>query len=88
MGKNVEQVEQKLLKVVSAEFKVDVHHWLILHGRYACIARKPAVEVVSLNTFANFEIRLNSQVSIVTGLQIYLTVCITTIAVICPSNLY
>ena len=40
-GKNVEQVEEKLLKVVPAEFKVDCHHWLILHGRYTCIARKP-----------------------------------------------
>jgi endonuclease-3 len=34
-------VEQKLLKVVPAEFKLDVHHWLILHGRYTCVARKP-----------------------------------------------
>jgi endonuclease-3 len=41
MGKNVDLVEQKLLKVVPAEFKVDVHHWLILHGRYTCIARTP-----------------------------------------------
>ncbi|MBY5920080.1 endonuclease III [Ferrimonas balearica] len=41
MGKNVDEVEQKLLKVVPAEFKVDVHHWLILHGRYTCLARKP-----------------------------------------------
>ena len=41
MGKNVDQVEDKLLKVVPAEFKVDVHHWLILHGRYTCVARKP-----------------------------------------------
>lgn len=40
-GKNVDQVEAKLLKVVPAEFKVDCHHWLILHGRYTCIARKP-----------------------------------------------
>ncbi len=40
-GKNVDLVEQKLLKVVPAEFKVDCHHWLILHGRYTCIARKP-----------------------------------------------
>ncbi|WP_412485990.1 endonuclease III [Shewanella chilikensis] len=40
-GKNVQEVEDKLLKVVPAEFKVDVHHWLILHGRYICIARKP-----------------------------------------------
>jgi len=41
MGKTVDDVEQKLLKVVPAEFKVDVHHWLILHGRYTCVARKP-----------------------------------------------
>ncbi|CAH0533062.1 Endonuclease III [Vibrio stylophorae] len=41
VGKNVDEVEQKLLKVVPKEFKVDVHHWLILHGRYTCIARKP-----------------------------------------------
>jgi len=41
MGKNVDLVEQKLIKVVPAEFKVDVHHWLILHGRYTCIARTP-----------------------------------------------
>ncbi len=40
-GKNVDEVEQKLLKVVPAEFKIDVHHWLILHGRYTCVARKP-----------------------------------------------
>ncbi|MGJ8682317.1 endonuclease III [Paraglaciecola sp.] len=41
MGKTVEKVEEKLLKVIPAEFKVDVHHWLILHGRYTCVARKP-----------------------------------------------
>lgn len=40
-GKNVEQVEEKLLKVVPKEFKVDCHHWFILHGRYTCVARKP-----------------------------------------------
>ncbi|MUJ28491.1 endonuclease III [Aliivibrio fischeri] len=41
MGKTVNDVEKKLLKVVPKEFKLDVHHWLILHGRYTCIARKP-----------------------------------------------
>jgi len=40
-GKNVDQVEQKLLKVVPKEYLQDAHHWLILHGRYTCIARKP-----------------------------------------------
>ncbi len=41
MGKNVVDVEDKMLKVVPSEFMVDVHHWFILHGRYTCIARKP-----------------------------------------------
>ena len=40
-GKNVEEVEDRLLRVVPKEFKVDCHHWLILHGRYTCVARKP-----------------------------------------------
>lgn len=40
-GKNVDQVEQKLLRHVPREFKQDIHHWLILHGRYTCLARKP-----------------------------------------------
>ena len=40
-GKNVRQVEEKLLKFVPDEFKLDAHHWLILHGRYVCLARKP-----------------------------------------------
>jgi len=40
-GKNVLEVEQKLLRLVPKEFLMDAHHWLILHGRYTCIARKP-----------------------------------------------
>lgn len=40
-GKTVREVEDKLLKVVPAEYRHDAHHWLILHGRYTCIARKP-----------------------------------------------
>ncbi|SFN61321.1 DNA-(apurinic or apyrimidinic site) lyase /endonuclease III [Formivibrio citricus] len=40
-GKDVEAVEQKLLKVVPAEFRQHAHHWLILHGRYVCKARRP-----------------------------------------------
>ena len=40
-GKNVDIVEQKLMKFVPKEFQQDAHHWLILHGRYTCIARKP-----------------------------------------------
>ncbi|MGN6738586.1 endonuclease III [Dyella sp.] len=40
-GKDVRAVEAKLEKVVPPEFKLDAHHWLILHGRYVCKARKP-----------------------------------------------
>ncbi|MES2128878.1 MAG: endonuclease III [Pseudomonadota bacterium] len=41
-GKNVDIVEQRLLKFVPKAFLHDAHHWLILHGRYTCMARKPA----------------------------------------------
>ncbi|EIL95776.1 endonuclease III [Rhodanobacter sp. 115] len=40
-GKDVRVVEDKLVKVIPAEFRQDAHHWLILHGRYVCKARKP-----------------------------------------------
>lgn len=40
-GKNVDQVEQKLLKVVPKDYLLNAHHWLILHGRYICKARTP-----------------------------------------------
>jgi len=40
-GKTVLAVEKALLKFIPVEFLVDAHHWLILHGRYTCIARKP-----------------------------------------------
>jgi endonuclease III len=40
-GKNVQEVEATLERVVPAEFKKDAHHWLILHGRYVCKARRP-----------------------------------------------
>ncbi len=40
-GKNVLEVEKHLLKVIPEEFLMDAHHWLILHGRYTCVARKP-----------------------------------------------
>ena len=40
-GKNVRQVEDRLERVVPEDYKRDAHHWLILHGRYVCVARKP-----------------------------------------------
>ncbi|MBZ4195101.1 MAG: endonuclease III [Candidatus Contendobacter sp.] len=40
-GANVREVEDGLLAVIPEEFKLDAHHWLVLHGRYVCTARKP-----------------------------------------------
>ena len=40
-GKTVREVEEKLLKFVPPEYRLDAHHWLILHGRYVCKARRP-----------------------------------------------
>jgi len=40
-GDNVDEVERRLLKFVPDEFRQDAHHWLILHGRYVCVARSP-----------------------------------------------
>ena len=44
-GKTVREVEEKLMKFVPPEFRLDAHHWLILHGRYVCKARRPACPV-------------------------------------------
>ena len=44
-GKTVREVEGKLMKFVPPEFRRDAHHWLILHGRYTCKARRPACPV-------------------------------------------
>jgi endonuclease-3 len=44
-GQNPLEVEQKLEQVVPAQYKRHAHHWLILHGRYTCLARKPRCEV-------------------------------------------
>lgn len=53
-GKDVDAVEQKLLKVVPAEFRLHAHHWLILHGRYTCIARKPACDRCIITDLCEF----------------------------------
>ncbi|SLM63120.1 endonuclease III [Dickeya aquatica] len=54
-GKTVEQVEEKLLKSVPAEFKIDCHHWLILHGRYTCVARKPRCGACLIEDLCEFK---------------------------------
>lgn len=60
-GKNVNEVEQKLLKVVPAEFKVDCHHWLILHGRYTCIARKPRCGSCIIEDLCEFKEKIDPE---------------------------
>jgi endonuclease-3 len=54
-GKTVEEVEKKLLKVVPDEFKLDAHHWLILHGRYVCQARKPQCSECIIRDLCEFK---------------------------------
>lgn len=54
-GKNVLEVEKKLLKHVPAEFLQDAHHWLILHGRYVCVARKPKCGSCAIEDLCEFK---------------------------------
>jgi endonuclease III len=54
-GKNVLEVEKKLLRFVPDEFKHDAHHWLILHGRYVCQARKPKCGQCIIESLCEFK---------------------------------
>ena len=53
-GRNPLQVEAKLLKRVPAAYAVDSHHWLILHGRYVCMARKPRCSACAVRQWCDF----------------------------------
>ena len=53
-GKDVVEVESKLMKFVPGEFRKNAHHWLILHGRYVCTARKPACPTCLLCDLCEF----------------------------------
>jgi len=54
-GKNVLEVEMKLLKFVPKEFLLDAHHWMILHGRYICVARKPKCDACIIEDLCEFK---------------------------------
>ncbi|MGV0961402.1 MAG: endonuclease III [Limnohabitans sp.] len=54
-GKTPLEVEQKLLKRIPAKYMVDAHHWLILHGRYVCQARKPLCPQCAVSAYCDFE---------------------------------
>ncbi len=53
-GKNVLEVEKRLLRLVPEEFKRDAHHWLILHGRYTCLARNPKCTNCTIHDLCEF----------------------------------
>jgi endonuclease-3 len=54
-GKNVVEVEKKLEKVIPKPFLLDAHHWLILHGRYICVARKPKCPQCGISDLCDFK---------------------------------
>ncbi|WP_312995429.1 endonuclease III [Achromobacter animicus] len=54
-GKNVLEVELKLMKFVPQEYLLDAHHWLILHGRYVCVARKPKCPQCGISDLCEFK---------------------------------
>jgi len=54
-GKNVLEVEQKLMRFVPKEFLLDAHHWMILHGRYICTARKPRCGACIIEDLCEFK---------------------------------
>ncbi|MED5412751.1 MAG: endonuclease III [Pseudomonadota bacterium] len=54
-GKNVNEVEKRLLLSVPEEFLLDAHHWLILHGRYTCLARKPRCGSCTIEDLCEFK---------------------------------
>jgi endonuclease-3 len=54
-GRNVREVEENLLAAVPDEYKHDAHHWLILHGRYTCVARTPKCPTCVIRDLCEFE---------------------------------
>jgi len=59
-GKTVLEVEKKLLKFIPKEFLQDAHHWLILHGRYICVARKPKCEACIIEDLCEYKHKVYS----------------------------
>ncbi|MCU0815368.1 MAG: endonuclease III [Cypionkella sp.] len=54
-GRDVDQVERAIEDHVPAEFQIHAHHWLILHGRYICVARKPKCAICPISEWCQFE---------------------------------
>jgi endonuclease-3 len=60
-GKNVLEVERRLIKLVPKEFLLDAHHWLILHGRYVCLARKPRCGACVIEDLCEFRKKIYAE---------------------------
>jgi len=60
-GKNPDEVEAGLEKIVPKEFKLGAHHWLILHGRYTCIARKPKCNLCPIVHLCQFDEKIGGE---------------------------
>ena len=61
-GKNVVEVERKLMKFVPEAFRQDAHHWLILHGRYVCKARKPDCPACAIRDLCEYRHKTRADV--------------------------
>ena len=60
-GKNPDEVEAGLEKIVPKEFKLGAHHWLILHGRYICVARKPKCNMCPIVHLCQFDEKIGGE---------------------------
>lgn len=60
-GKTVLEVEKRLMRVVPEEFLKDAHHWLILHGRYTCVARRPRCGSCIIEDLCEYPVRLRPE---------------------------
>ncbi len=60
-GKNPDEVEAGLEKIVPKEFKLGAHHWLILHGRYICVARKPKCNLCPIVHLCQFKEKIGGE---------------------------
>ena len=60
-GNNVLEVERRLIKLVPEEFLLDAHHWLILHGRYVCLARKPRCGACVIEDLCDFRKKIYAE---------------------------
>jgi endonuclease-3 len=61
-GKTVRAVEERLMKFVPPEFRQDAHHWLILHGRYICKARKPACPTCNIADLCEYRYKTHDPI--------------------------